>query len=81
MGASKKPPAMTDDALVRELREFHHYESARRLEQLCRSHVAAVAVETADERQAALVTWLRAGGRGPIADAIERGEWKDGSTV
>ena len=34
--AAKKKQAMTDEQLVRELREFHHYEAARRLEQLSR---------------------------------------------
>jgi len=51
MSAQNKK-AMTDEELVRELREFHHYESARRLEQLSRWHrdgVEAVKVEVVKE--------------------------------
>ncbi len=45
MSAQKKK-AMTDEELVRELREFHHYESARRLEQLSRLHRESLQVVT-----------------------------------
>ncbi len=32
--------------------------------------------QTADERQAAIVAWLRRTGKPQIADAIEAGKWK-----
>src|SRR5208283_1205448 len=35
--ATAKKKAMTDDELSRELREFHHYEAARRFDQLVRA--------------------------------------------
>ncbi len=43
--SAKKPAAKTDEELVRELREFHHYESARRLEQLSRLSSAVSATK------------------------------------
>lgn len=44
-----KKKAMTDDELVRELREFHHYASAARLQQLTYAVSVAKAQSTEDE--------------------------------
>ena len=38
--------------------------------------VADIAKRHADERQAAIIAWLRTIGKPQIADAIEAGEWK-----
>jgi len=43
--ATAKKKAMTDDELVRELREFHHYESARRFDQLRRAPAPSLSEE------------------------------------